>query len=135
MTAIRKALDQFVETDIDDEVIIMRRDTGKLVTLPGTAAAIWRLIDGKRDRNAVIGALADELRWRGDLGTDPLASASRQRLANTFVPRSRSWRTKALHSRSSSSRLSTSDFGKNAMCSDMQYTHRKSQRSVTDTRR
>ena len=59
MAAIRKALDQFVETDIDDEVIIMRRDTGKLLTLPGTAAAIWRLIDGKRDRNAVIGALAD----------------------------------------------------------------------------
>jgi hypothetical protein len=45
----------------------------------------------------VIGALADELRWRSDLGTDPLASASRQRLADTFVPRSRSWRTKSLH--------------------------------------
>jgi len=45
----------------------------------------------------VIGALADELRWRSDLGTEPLASASRQRLADVFVPRSRSWRTKALH--------------------------------------
>jgi predicted deacylase len=45
----------------------------------------------------VIGALADELRWRSDLGTDPLARASRRRLADTFVPRSRSWRTKALH--------------------------------------
>jgi hypothetical protein len=45
----------------------------------------------------VIGALADELRWRGDLGTDPLAHASRGRLADTFVPRSRNWRTKTLH--------------------------------------
>jgi hypothetical protein len=45
----------------------------------------------------VIGALADELRWRGDLGTDPMAHASRVRLADTFVPRSRSWRTKSLH--------------------------------------
>lgn len=45
----------------------------------------------------VIGALADELRWRGDLGTDPMAHASRERLADTFVPRSRSWRTKTLH--------------------------------------
>ncbi len=45
----------------------------------------------------VIGALADELRWRADLGTEPLARASRQRLADTFVPRSRSWRAKALH--------------------------------------
>ena len=45
----------------------------------------------------VIGALADELRWRSDLGEDPLALSSRQRLADTFVPRSRSWRTKTLH--------------------------------------
>ena len=42
---------------------------------------------------------------------------------------------KALHSRSSSSRLSRSAFGRNVMCSDMQYTQRKSQRSVTETRR
>jgi predicted deacylase len=45
----------------------------------------------------VIGALVDELRWHGDLGTDPMANASRGRLAETFVPRSRSWRTKTLH--------------------------------------
>jgi len=45
----------------------------------------------------VIGALADELRWRCDLGEDPLALTSRERLADTFVPRSRSWRTKTLH--------------------------------------
>ena len=66
MTAIRKALGQFVETDIDDEVIIMRRDNGKLLTLPGTAAAIWRLIDGKRDRNALVRALADAFATEGD---------------------------------------------------------------------
>ncbi|HVT26613.1 MAG TPA: M14 family metallopeptidase [Lacipirellulaceae bacterium] len=45
----------------------------------------------------VIGALADELRWHGRLGVERPAHPSRRRLANTFVPRSRSWRTKTLH--------------------------------------
>ena len=43
--------------------------------------------------------------------------------------------TKTVHSRSSSSRLSRSRFGRNVMSSAMQYVQRKSQRSVTDTRR
>ncbi|HEX4415819.1 MAG TPA: M14 family metallopeptidase [Lacipirellulaceae bacterium] len=44
----------------------------------------------------VIGALADELRWHLELdGPDP-EHASRRHLAETFVPRSRSWRTKTL---------------------------------------
>ena len=45
----------------------------------------------------VIGALADELRWHGEMGTDSTNHPSRRRLADTFVPRSRSWRTKTLH--------------------------------------
>jgi predicted deacylase len=45
----------------------------------------------------VIGALADELRWHGEIGTRSLGHPSRRRLADTFVPRSRSWRTKTLH--------------------------------------
>jgi predicted deacylase len=45
----------------------------------------------------VIGALADELRWHGELGNQLPQHASRSRLADTFVPPSRSWRTKALH--------------------------------------
>ena len=45
----------------------------------------------------VIGALADELRWHGEIGTDSTNHPSRRRLADTFVPPSRSWRTKALH--------------------------------------
>ena len=43
--------------------------------------------------------------------------------------------TNAEHSRSSSSSDSRSALGRNAMFSDMQYTQRKSQRSVTDTRK
>jgi hypothetical protein len=44
----------------------------------------------------VIGALADELRWHAELGTESQEHASRRRLAKAFVPRSRSWRTKTL---------------------------------------
>ncbi|HEX5472031.1 MAG TPA: M14 family metallopeptidase [Lacipirellulaceae bacterium] len=45
----------------------------------------------------VIGALADELRWHGELSTHAPAHRSRLRLADTFVPRSRSWRAKTLY--------------------------------------
>jgi hypothetical protein len=45
----------------------------------------------------VIRALADELHWHGELGTESPEHASRRRLTDTFVPRSRSWRTKTLH--------------------------------------
>lgn len=58
MTSIRKLVDNFTEADIDDEIIIMRLDTGELLGLDGTSAEIWRLIDGARDREELIGALA-----------------------------------------------------------------------------
>ncbi len=45
----------------------------------------------------VIGALADELRWHGEIGTGSANHSSRRRLAETFVPKSRSWRAKTLH--------------------------------------
>jgi hypothetical protein len=45
----------------------------------------------------VIGALADELRWKGEIGTGAEDHPARRRLADTFVPTSRSWRTKTLH--------------------------------------
>ena len=60
MTAIAKLPERFTETDVDDEVIIMRLDNGELLTLAGTAAHVWRLIDGRRDRAAVLSALAEE---------------------------------------------------------------------------
>lgn len=45
----------------------------------------------------VIGALADELRWHGEIGATNTNHASRRRLSETFVPQSRSWRTKTLN--------------------------------------
>jgi len=60
MPAITKLLDRFTETDIDEEIIIMRLDTGDLLSLAGTGATVWRLIDGERDRRSLFAALADD---------------------------------------------------------------------------
>ena len=60
MATIRKFTNRFTESEVDDEIVIMRLDTGNLYSLPGTAAAAWRLIDGTRDRAALISALAGE---------------------------------------------------------------------------
>jgi len=66
MTAIRKRLDRFTETDIDDEIVVMLLSTGEFFSLSETAASIWRLIDGQRDRHALIAALSRE--YEADAG-------------------------------------------------------------------
>ena len=60
MGAITKQIGQFTETDIDDEIVVMRLDNGEFFSLSGTSAAIWRMIDGQRDRAALLAALAFE---------------------------------------------------------------------------
>ena len=60
MAAIRKLTGNFTEAGIDDEIILMRLDNGELLSLTESAAAIWRLIDGKRDRATVVAALEAE---------------------------------------------------------------------------
>ena len=60
MTTITKVTGSFTETAIDDEIVVMHLDTGEFFSLTGTAAATWRLIDGTRDRNALIEALSEE---------------------------------------------------------------------------
>ena len=60
MAAIQKLAGNFTEADIDDEIILMRRDNGELLTMDETAAVIWRLIDGNRDRAGLAKALEAE---------------------------------------------------------------------------
>lgn len=60
MIAIIKEVGRFTEASIDDEIVIMRLDNGEFFSLSGTAAAIWRLIDGTRDQAALVRAVADE---------------------------------------------------------------------------
>ena len=60
MTWISKQAGRYSEAEIDDEIVVMHLDTGEFFSLVGTAAATWRLIDGKRDRSALIAELASQ---------------------------------------------------------------------------
>ncbi len=60
MSALAKRPDRFAETDVDDEIVVMRLENGEFFSLAGTAAATWRLIDGTRDKAALVAALAAE---------------------------------------------------------------------------
>jgi pyrroloquinoline quinone biosynthesis protein D len=58
MATLAKASGRFTEQAAEDEIVIMHLDTGEFLSLTGTAASTWRLIDGTRDREALISALA-----------------------------------------------------------------------------
>jgi len=60
MSAIVKLSERFTETSNGDEIVVMQVNSGKFLALTGTAAATWLLIDGTRDRDSLIGALADK---------------------------------------------------------------------------
>lgn len=60
MTAIAKLADKFSETRIDDEIVVMRLDTGEFLSITGTGVPIWELVDGKRDREELIAVLCSE---------------------------------------------------------------------------
>ncbi len=57
---LTKQSDRFSETAIDDEVVVMSLESGDFFSLTGTARAIWRLIDGTRDRAALLSELAQQ---------------------------------------------------------------------------
>ena len=61
----------FAETRIDDEIVIMNLASGDFFSLTDSAAAIWDLLDGSRNRAAVLAALADAYDApQADLATD-----------------------------------------------------------------
>ena len=60
MKAITKCKDRFVETEIDDEIVVMELGRGEFFSLAGTGSAIWRLIDGERDRTSLLAMLAED---------------------------------------------------------------------------
>jgi hypothetical protein len=60
MMAITKLSERFTEADVDQEIVIMTLDSGEFLSLSGTAATIWRLIDGVRDREGLLAALTEE---------------------------------------------------------------------------
>ena len=59
MTALlSKLIDRFVETAIDDETVVMDMNSGEFFSLNHTAGAVWRLIDGTRNRDTIVAHLA-----------------------------------------------------------------------------
>ena len=62
MIALAKDPTRYAETRIDDETVVMSLDTGDFFSLTGTAQSIWRLLDGSRDRAAILSELSAEYR-------------------------------------------------------------------------
>ena len=58
--AIAKAQGKFVETEIDDEVVLMDLESGNFFSLAGTSLAVWQAIDGERSANEIAALLAEE---------------------------------------------------------------------------
>ena len=48
-----------VAEEMEDELLLHRPDTGKTVYLNGTAALVWRLLDGERSGAEIAAMLAD----------------------------------------------------------------------------
>ena len=44
----RKIADSFVETEIDDEVVVLRLADGDIFSLVGTSLEVWKSIDGQK---------------------------------------------------------------------------------------
>ena len=58
--AIAKAQGKFVETEIDDEVVLMDLESGNFFSLAGTSLAVWQAIDGERSEDEIAALLAEE---------------------------------------------------------------------------
>ena len=60
MSVPRKLTANFVETRVDDEILIVDLDGGELLSLEGTGRAVWELIDGQRAQAEIVAALERE---------------------------------------------------------------------------
>jgi len=65
----RKIADRFVETQIDDEVIVLRLSDGDIFSLVGTSREVWDCIDGQK----TAAAIASELSARHAAAADTVA--------------------------------------------------------------
>lgn len=53
-----KQPDRFIETEIEDEVVLMNLDSGNFFSLSGSGLAIWRAMDEAPEREALLDRLA-----------------------------------------------------------------------------
>lgn len=57
-TAIIKCPDRYIDTTIDDEVVLLDLESADFFSLSGTGLAIWELIDGARSQPDITAAVA-----------------------------------------------------------------------------
>jgi hypothetical protein len=57
---ILKLRDNFMETSIDDEIVVMELDKGTFFSLTGTSLSIWGALDDELDHDALLARLAGE---------------------------------------------------------------------------
>ena len=57
---IAKRPDQFSQSAIDDEIVVMGLDSGTFFSLSGTGRMIWELLDRHSQRSALLAELARE---------------------------------------------------------------------------
>lgn len=69
MAIIGKRKSAFIETEVDDEVVIVSLDRGQFFSLSGTGLEVWRKLDGSRSREQVL----DELAAEYDVGRETIA--------------------------------------------------------------
>ncbi|MFM5918266.1 MAG: PqqD family protein [Novosphingobium sp.] len=69
MTKISKRRDQFSETAIDEEIVVMSLDSGTFFSLTGTGRTIWELLDRHSSRSELLAELARAY----DMGEDDIA--------------------------------------------------------------
>ena len=54
---VKKIAGEFVETEIDGELILMHIDTGRFFGMKETSLAIWKLLDEYEDTHDITSAL------------------------------------------------------------------------------
>lgn len=63
--------DSFAETRIDDEVVLMDLGNGDFFSIADSALAVWELVDGSRNRDAILAELSEQFAMpAGDLAAD-----------------------------------------------------------------
>ena len=60
MAALEKCTSAFIETTVDDEVVIVSLDKGHFFSLKDTGLVIWQKIDGSRSRDDILSELKAE---------------------------------------------------------------------------
>lgn len=59
MGTLEKCRSAFVETAVDDEIVIICLDSGRFFSIKGTGLAVWHMIDRGASRGQILAGLAD----------------------------------------------------------------------------